>query len=696
MTTEPDDSLDQVPAILREALIARGFTALTSVQSAVLDADHRGRDLRISSQTGSGKTIAIGIALFDLLDPEAKETDEKTNDERGVRMPHALVIAPTRELAAQVQKELEWLYEKVGLIVIAVTGGTSFGGELRALRRGADLVVGTPGRLLDHLERGTINARGVRAVVLDEADQMLDFGFREDLESILKKLPEERRTHLVSATFSREIMDLAKRYQHDAMAVQGTRLGQANVDITHVVHVIAPAQRDDVVVNLLLLAPDDATLVFVRTRVDGAELAQELQRLGFAAAALTGDMEQRERTRTLEAFRTGAIKVLVATDVAARGLDIENVPRVIHADPPGDADVYTHRSGRTGRAGKKGTSILLVSPAGREFASRIHRKARVENVVWTKAPTADDVRRVIDARLVEDLTREPAADEIPDPRLFDLADELLAKAEPRTIVARLLRQSRTLSTCAPRDVAAIEPRPAQDHGRTNDRTPRGRMDRPNGRSFDRPRNERSFDRPPNERSFGPPPERPNDRTQAPPERPSLRRDRKPVNLDFVPFRINWGDFSGCDPRRLMALVCRRGNVRGADVGAIQIGATESLFEIKVDQAEQFTQAVRRPDPRDPRIRIEPLLGKTFERGPSDRAADGEFRAPPPERDPDAGPRPPDGGGGGHARITHKRKAHPGGTFEGARAQVDRAMRDQREDRAGRKDRPRPAPPRGKR
>src|SRR4051812_7404822 len=182
MTTDAEDSLDLVPEALREAMTARGYTTLTSVQAAVLDADHRGRDLRISSQTGSGKTIAIGIAVFDLLDPE--QQDEKTKNDPGVRMPRVLVIAPTRELAAQVQKELEWLYEKVGLIVVSVTGGTSFGGELRALRRGADLVVGTPGRLLDHLERGTINARGVRAVVLDEADQMLDFGFREDLESI--------------------------------------------------------------------------------------------------------------------------------------------------------------------------------------------------------------------------------------------------------------------------------------------------------------------------------------------------------------------------------------------------------------------------------------------------------------------------------------------------------------------------------
>ncbi|MEO7094292.1 MAG: helicase-related protein, partial [Polyangiales bacterium] len=426
----------------------------------------------------------------------------------------------------------------------------------------------------------------------------------------------------------------------------------------------------------------------------------------------TGDMEQRDRTRTLDAFRTGAIKTLVATDVAARGLDIADVPRVIHADPPGDPDVYTHRSGRTGRAGKKGTSILLVSPAGREFASRIHRKARVENAIWAKAPTAAEVRRVVDARLVEELTREAAADEKPDPRLLSLADELLAHTDPRLVIARLLGQSRSIATCAPREVAAIEPRPSGDWGRNNDR-PRGRAEGPNGgRSFDRPRpnpqGRLAGTRPPpqeqasttegSERSFDRDAERPNARSQGPadrPERQVLRRDRKPVNLDFVPFRINWGDFNGCDPRRLMALVCRRGNVRGADVGAIQIGATESLFEIKVDQADQFTQAVRRPDPRDPRIRIEPLLGKTFERKSSDRAADGEFRAPPPERETRDARESPSGGHaptGGHAPPSPKRRVQPGGSFDGARAQVDRAVR---EDHAGRKDRPRPAP-RGKR
>ena len=601
-------TFDAVPPLLREALVARGFDALTTVQEAVLDPSLRGRDLRMSSQTGSGKTVAIGFVLFPALDP-AVERAVRAND-APTCAPRALVITPTRELAAQVRTELEWLFERASIRLGLVIGGTSFGDEMRALRRGADIVVGTPGRLLDHLERGTVDPRDVGAVVLDEADQMLDLGFRDDLEAILEKLPKERRTHLVSATFSREVVDLATRYQDKPVAVQGTALGVANVDIKHVVHAIVASQRDDVLINLLLLAPKEPTLVFVRTRVDAAELADKLDSLGFSAASLTGDMEQRDRTRTLEAFRSGAVVVLVATDVAARGIDVTDVARVIHADPPGDSDVYTHRSGRTGRAGKKGTSIVLVPTAARSHAAHILRRARVVPV-FEPAPSSEVVAKAIEARVVEELAAEGEGEG--DRRLQALADALMQGRDPRTVVIKLLSRLRE-SIPTPREIAVIDASAPS----------RGMRDEPRrGERRDFRRDERSDPR--FARTLPPPPERPAPATSAavrpsgpgPAER-ALERAHRDLSAPaarpppdargggYSRFVINWGAESGADPRRVMALMCRRGGIRGKDVGAIDIDDRESRVEVAREVAEEFAREVRRPDPRDPRIRIEPL------------------------------------------------------------------------------------------
>ncbi|MFI5302612.1 MAG: DEAD/DEAH box helicase, partial [Polyangiales bacterium] len=452
----------RLPDTLRMTLEAQGFKSLTPVQRAVLDADLRDHDLRISSQTGSGKTVAIGIALYELL-----TTARAKSGDTG-RTVRAIAIVPTRELAAQVARELSWLYRKDDMRVISVTGGTSVGGELRSLREGADIVIGTPGRLLDHLQRGAIDARQVGAVVLDEADQMLDFGFREELEGILEALPKDRRTHLCSATFSREVVGLANKFQKDAVSVEGTRLGVANVDIAHVAILVQPSQRADVLVNELLRDPDLTTLVFARTRADAAELATTLSAAGFQAAPLTGELEQRDRTRTLAAFRSGAIAVLVATDVAARGLDIPDVGRVIHADPPGDSEAYTHRSGRTARAGRKGTSLIFVPPRAREGIERMLRRARVE-VRWAMAPTAAVVRAAEDARLLESLRGEGEVDE----RSKALADALLEEHEARALVAKLIARGGVLGRSQPRSIDAFDPnaRPSMMRG---DRRPPSR------------------------------------------------------------------------------------------------------------------------------------------------------------------------------------------------------------------------------
>ena len=573
----PSPAFEALSPAIAAALTSRGFTALTTVQEAVLDPALAGRDLRISSQTGSGKTVAVGLVLVQGLEAAVKERAEAAAAAPaaapGPCRPAALLVAPTRELAAQLQKELSWLYQPIGVRVAAVVGGTSYGGELRSLRSGPLVIVGTPGRLLDHLERGSIDPTAAITVVLDEADQMLDHGFRDELEAILGKTPPERRTHLVSATFPREVLSLANRYQRNAADVQGTQRGEANEDITHIAHMVRSGERDAVLVNLLLLAPGERTLVFVRTRADAADIADRLANRGFGARALSGEMEQWERTKTLDAFRNGNISTLVATDVAARGLDVPDVSRVIHADPPNDPEAFTHRSGRTGRAGRKGTSIVLLPPSAREGVGRLFRRARVEGT-FLPAPTVADVLRAADDRLISELTAPPAEDAKEDARLRGLADRLLATEDPAKLVTALLARARHTGACAPETVTPVVLHAQAQRPQSYERGGPMRGDGP-FRSNDRS----------NDRGAG----------------------HAPMHLGFVPFRVTWGERHGADPRRVLALVCRRGGIQGNQVGAIRIGEVESTFEVAAPVAAEFADLVRKPDTRDPRIRIEPLV-----------------------------------------------------------------------------------------
>ena len=578
------NSLADVPSPFREALVARGFADLTLVQKAVLEASVEGVDLRVSSQTGSGKTVALGLVLAKLFLSEGLTPG---------KIPFGIVIAPTRELAAQVAGELSWLFEGVSARVVVVTGGTSGGAERRELSRGATIVVGTPGRLLDHLRRGSLDATAVRAVVLDEADRMLDMGFTEDLEAILDAVPEGRRTHMVSATFPREVLRLADTYQSNVVDVEGTRRGDANADITHVVHIVPSSDRPAAMINVLLSAPDEATLAFTKTREGASELAAFLVRAGFSASALTGDMEQSERTRALESFRSGRTRILAATDVAARGIDLPDVTRVIHADPPGDPESYTHRSGRTGRAGRKGTSVMFVPPAEKEKVRRLLRRAGIyANLL--PIPSSESVREAQAQRLVGELV-EPSEE---NPAHARMADRVVAaiegKVEPDALVRRLLL--RVLAGSAePRELSAparaVRASEGDDRGAERAEP---RVAKPS-RTFDA---ERGPKREAPARDVSP---------RAPFEavsRPERARVPKPTDeVDFVAFRVTWGSRHGADVRRLMAMSCRRGDVRGADLGAILVGPDTSIVEVRADVADDFERASKKPDPRDPRVRF---------------------------------------------------------------------------------------------
>lgn len=533
--------VDRLPPPIAEALIERGFVSLTPVQEAVLDPAFADTDLRISSQTGSGKTVAVGLLLAPALVQLAANA-KGTTDWRGPAQPFALIVAPTRELAAQIQKELGWLYAKLRVGVAVVAGGASYRDEMRALSKKPLVVVGTPGRLKDHLERGSIDTTFAGRVILDEADQMLDLGFRDELEAILGKLPPERRTHLMSATFPRDVLSLANKYQKSAVMVEGTRAGDANADITHIAHLVHQNERESALVNILLMGtPGERTLMFVRMRADATELSGRMTRAGFFALPLSGDLSQPERNKTLEAFREGAVSILVATDVAARGLDIPDVARVIHVDPPNDRENLTHRSGRTGRAGKKGVSIVLSAPGARLRVNEMFRGAKAE-VRWAPIPTAKEIYRAADDRLAASLAA--AATEEVDPRVEALAERLLGEIPAKDLVRLLLGKSAYLGPAEPRKVTLLTPRP--------------------------------------------------DKT-----RPSAPKSRAPEH--YASFHINYGKDEGADKRRLLAMICKRGKITGDQVGAIRISTNESTFDVAIAAAEKFARAAVKRDHRDPHL-----------------------------------------------------------------------------------------------
>jgi ATP-dependent RNA helicase DeaD len=555
-----------LPAVLGPAVLGalekKGYTTLTAVQAAILDPALTGRDLRITSQTGSGKTVAVGFALREFVVEKAPGSAAAG----ALARPRALVIAPTRELAKQVEEELSWLFAPLGVSVISVTGGAGYSGERRALSRKPAVIAATPGRLLEHLQRGSIDASAVGAVVLDEADRMLDLGFREDLEAILKFTPDGHRTHLVSATFPQEVRALADATQKDPVHVEGTRLGAANADIDHVVYLIEGRQRLDALVNLLLANPDGQTLVFARTRADVATITRELKDCGFAAMSLSGEMDQAARNRALAEFKSGSLRVLVATDVAARGIDVQDIARVVHAEPPLDADSYTHRSGRTGRAGRKGTSVILAALPELARTTFLLRRAGVAHR-FEAIPSADAIRTAANARTAAALASDDDDTSGYSDVTWALAKQIAAQANVTRAIARLLVKTHYAGPTEPRNVRAIEPPTGRGHSAP---------DRFNARA------------------------RPGISRRPTQERETSRVDRKG---SWVSFRISWGQEQGADARRLLAVACRRGQIRGTDVGSIRVGRSHSVIEVASHVAEAFAVAAGGPDPRDPRVTI---------------------------------------------------------------------------------------------
>jgi ATP-dependent RNA helicase DeaD len=525
---------------VRSALDARGYAEPTPVQAAVLDPELRGRDLLVSSRTGSGKTIAFGLLLAETL-----LGDEPTF---GVaRAPGGLVVAPTRELALQVQQELSWLLADAAGRVVSCVGGMDPRREARQLAAGAHVVVGTPGRLRDHLERRNLDLGALRALVLDEADEMLDMGFREELEALLAAAPEERRTILLSATLPKPILALAKRYTRDPARVAATPAGEAHADIAYRAHLVAARERDHAMLNVLRRLEPSRALVFRATREAAHHTGASLAERGFEAVALSGELTQAERERALKALRDGRARVLVATDVAARGLDLPGIDLVLHADLPRDPEALQHRSGRTGRAGRKGLAVLLATPAERFRLERLLRTAGVA-AEWTPVPTAEEIRAKDEERLASNVAA--LAGDATEEEL-SVARRLLEERAPLLVAAALVRRERARLPA---------PEELPETARAAREAPVTAADRP--------------------RRAGPRPQ-------------------------GVWFRVTIGREKNADPRWILPLVCRRGGVTRAQVGRIVVLPRETRFEIARDAAAAFSRAARRPDPKAPGVRIEP-------------------------------------------------------------------------------------------
>ena len=503
-----------VKQALAKALEAQGYSTLTAVQEAVTAPELTGKDLLVSAQTGSGKTLGFGLAIAPGLFGEAESFEPAA-------APLALVIAPTRELALQVKRELTWLFAKAGAVLASTVGGMDMRDERRALARGAHIVVATPGRLRDHIMRGSIDLSTLKAVVLDEADEMLDLGFREDLEFILEQAPTERQTLLFSATVPAPIAKLARNFQKDAVRISTTTGTTQHADIDYRALNVSARDGENAIINVLRYYEAPNAIVFCNTRAMVNRLTTRLSNRGFSVVALSGELSQGERTHALQAMRDGRARVCVATDVAARGIDLPNLELVIHAELPTNQDTLLHRSGRTGRAGRKGVSVMIVPPAVRKKAERLLSWAKLK-AEWASAPSADEVTEKDDERMLA--SSDWTADvESSNQGAVDRLAETYSAEQLAAAYVRLYRERRS----APEELSELSAKPA----------PRA--------------------------AFGP----------------------------SVWFSLEGGRAKSAEPRTVLPILCKLGNLTREDIGAIRVQPDASLIEVRQAAVQGFLEAL---------------------------------------------------------------------------------------------------------
>src|ERR1700736_614308 len=515
------------PSVL-QAVVDVGYESPSAIQAATIPAMMAGSDVVGLAQTGTGKTAAFAIPILSKIDPANKGTQ-------------ALVLAPTRELALQVAEAFGRYGAHLPAInVLPIYGGSSYSVQLSRLRRGAQVVVGTPGRVIDHLERGTLDLSRLDYLVLDEADEMLTMGFAEDVERILSETPEYKQVALFSATMPPAIRKLTAKYLHDPTEVSVEAKTATADNISQRFIQVAGPRKMDALTRVLEVEPYEAMIVFVRTKQATEEVAERLRSRGFSAAAINGDIPQAQRERTIAALKAGSVDILVATDVAARGLDVERISHVLNYDIPHDTESYVHRIGRTGRAGRSGQALLFVSPRERHMLKSIERATR-QTLTEAELPSVDDVNAQRVAKF-----RNSIADALGAPG-FELFRRMIEDYERENDVPMV-------------DIAAALA--AQSH---------------DGEQF------LMSEPPPEKRRRADRPERP--------DRPA-RHAGKP-GQGFATYRIAVGKRHKVSPGAIVGAIANEGGLHRSDFGHISIRPDHSLVELPAKLSHETVKALER-------------------------------------------------------------------------------------------------------
>jgi ATP-dependent RNA helicase DeaD len=526
---------------LVQAITGLGYSEPTPIQSAIIPIMLKGTDVIGQAQTGTGKTAAFALPILHNLTPQ--------------RYVQALVLAPTRELALQVADSMIEYGKHLDVRVLAVYGGQPYGPQISRLNRGVDVVVGTPGRLLDLIERKALNIKHVRVLVLDEADEMLNMGFMEDVEKILAETPPERQTALFSATMPPRIRSLANRFMRDPQQVNIKRDTLTLASTEQRYYLVHESDKTNALTRLFEIEPIKSALIFARTRAETATLANELVVRGIPAEAIHGDLDQNARERVLGRFRANQLKVLVATDVAARGLDIEDISHVFNYHLPDDAEVYIHRIGRTGRAGKTGIAITLISPREKRRLREVEALTK-QPVKKMELPTTSDIIKYRESQVVENLKIWLGRGRYK--RELEMVQELIAAGhDPLNIAAAAIKIARADEKQRPiaevGEVKDDRKRPDGDLGaRGGKREPFGRGSRfPTGKGgSSRPRGDGSHEE------------------------------------GMVRLKLNKGKLHGIRPNDIVGTIAFHANIPGYTIGKIRIEDKHTLVDIPEDLVDQ--------------------------------------------------------------------------------------------------------------
>ena len=517
-----------------------GYESPSTIQAETIPPLLAGRDLVGLAQTGTGKTAAFALPILDRLDLKQKS-------------PQALVLAPTRELALQVCEAFEkYAAHTRGVHVLPVYGGQGYGVQLSALRRGVHIVVGTPGRIMDHLEKGTLDLTQLRFLVLDEADEMLNMGFAEDVETILADTPDDKQVALFSATMPPQIRRLSKKYLNDPVEITVKNKTTTSANTTQRYLIVSYPQKVDALTRILEVENFEGMIVFVRTKNETETLAEKLRARGFSAQAINGDVQQTQRERTVNQLKDGKLDILVATDVAARGLDVERISHVVNYDIPTDTESYVHRIGRTGRAGRKGDAISFVTPRERYLLKHIEKATR-QPLTQMHMPTVDDINTTRLARFDDQITQALAHPQVGFFR--DVVTHYLNRNDvPEVDVAA------ALAIVLQGDQPLLLD-PAQERQQRPERTDKpGRTDRP-------------------------------DRGKPRGDKPE-RGPRRGSGEGLATYRISVGKRHKVEPRQIVGAIANEGGLSRGDFGHISIRPDHSLVELPAEMAESVWDALR--------------------------------------------------------------------------------------------------------